>query len=61
MTEQEAKLKTEIKVLKTKNVELSRRIRAAIHYCERAQAWGQFDGNDDVMEVIIETLAGRIR
>ena len=50
-----------IKALESKNHELKRRIAAAIRYIERASAWGQTYGCDDIFDVVVGVLNGDIK
>lgn len=60
-TDKEVLQALKIKGLESQNKELKRRIATTIRYIERASAWGQAYGCEDILDVVVGLLNGDIK
>ncbi len=60
-TDNEVMMALKVKALTSENRELKHRIKASIHYIERAIEMGLTFGCDDVFDVVVGVLNGDIK
>ena len=59
--DKEALTALKIRAMQSENRELKHRIKATIRYIERAIAWGQAAGCEDILDVVVGVLNGDIK